>query len=77
MIYLFTICHSYIYTEINFYSISARTVQVTHGYDDSDMENQFFPDPKPDYSDDDFEPKQSPKKKGASVLTSVFVNMLL
>lgn len=32
----------------------------------SDADNQSYPEPKPDYTDDDFEvePKKSPKKKG-------------
>ena len=44
----------------------SRTIQVTTGYNDSDLENQEFPEPKPDYSDDDFElqPRKSPRKKG-------------
>ncbi|XP_053397072.1 bromodomain and WD repeat-containing protein 3-like isoform X3 [Mercenaria mercenaria] len=48
-----------------------RTIQMTTGYNDSDLENQEFPEPKPDYSDDDFElqPRKSPRKKGTGKKT--------
>ena len=52
-----------------------RTAKPTR-YADSDPEVQGFPEPKPDYSDDDFElplKKASPKKKGDSFTLSVMM----
>ena len=45
-----------------FYSLERRAVRRISGY--RELEDENFPEPKPDYSDDDFElrPKKSPKK---------------
>lgn len=45
-----------------------RTIQKTSGYSDSDADNHEIPEPKGDYSDEDFEiqPRKSPKKKGGA-----------
>ncbi|KAL4232669.1 Bromodomain and WD repeat-containing protein 3 [Mactra antiquata] len=64
--------------EVRSRPIRTRTVQVTHGYDDFDIEENND-NIKPDYSDDEYQPKQSPKKKGigkksSSVTTSGSTN---
>ena len=51
-------CRSLIFSEV-------KPVRKGFGYE-SDIDNQDFPDPKPDYSDDDFEvnyAKTSQRKK--------------